>query len=456
MTKLAVIFLLTSATFAAEFRAGRAAVNINPPTGWPGGPAGIHDDLHAKALVFEKDGLKTAIVVCDLGVIQKDVVQAARLLIERENGIPPKNVMISATHVHSAFDLPIWWEWETAPPVMMEYRASLPAKIAAAVRQAHQDLQPVRVSAGIGHENSLSFNRRFLMKDGSARMNPGKRNPDIVRPLGPIDPDVMVAYIESLDGKPLATFVNFAMHLDTVGGKEVSADFPYTLSKLLAEAKGPGMLTIFGIGTAGNINHIDVSSAKPQKGHGEAARIGTVLAAEVLKTLEGMTPVEPASLRAAYEKVEFELPAIGAGDMERAEALRSRLKSSNKPSFLQQMWMQRILETAKRGGKPIETEVQAIAVGDQLAWVSLPSEVFVEIGLAIKRASPFPFTIVDTLASDWLRYTPNRKGYAEGAYEAINTRGAPGSGERLADAATRLLLELRTPYPGAFGSLPAK
>lgn len=456
MSKLAVIFLLTSAALAAEFRAGRAAVNINPPTGWPGGPAGIHDDLHTKALVFEKDGLKTAIVVCDLAVIQKDVVEAARLLIERENGIPPKNVMISATHVHSAFELPIWWEWEKAPPVMMEYRASLPAKIATAVRQAHQDLQPVRVSAGIGHEDSLSFNRRFLMKDGSARMNPGKRNPDIVRPLGPIDPDVMVAYIESMDGKPLATFVNFAMHLDTVGGREVSADFPYTLSKLLAEAKGPGMLTIFGIGAAGNINHIDVSSAKPQKGHGEAARIGTVLAAEVLKTFERMTPVEPASLRAAYEKVEFELPAIGPGDIERAEALRSRLESSDKPSFLQQMWMQRILETAKRGGKPLETEVQAIAVGDQLAWVSLPSEVFVEIGLAIKRASPFPFTIVDTLASDWLRYTPNRKGYAEGAYEAINTRGAPGSGERLADAATRLLLELRTPYPGAFGALPAK
>lgn len=85
-----------------------------------------------------------------------------------------------------------------------------------------------------------------------------------------------------------------------------------------------------------------------------------------------------------------------------------------------------------------------IALGDQLAWVGLPGEIFVELGKAIKIASPFPYTIIAELANGSIGYVPDRKAYPEGAYEVISTRCAPGGGEALVAAATRLLIEART------------
>ena len=89
----------------------------------------------------------------------------------------------------------------------------------------------------------------------------------------------------------------------------------------------------------------------------------------------------------------------------------------------------------------MDVEVQVIALGNELAWVALPGEVFVEIGLAIKSGSPYPVTMIHELAYDWIRYVPDRKGFREGSYEAINTRCGPGGGEALVDAAIRCLLK---------------
>ena len=83
------------------------------------------------------------------------------------------------------------------------------------------------------------------MKDGSIGWNPGKRNPNIVGPVGGVDPEIPIAVFETAAGKPLAVYVNFACHLDTTGGTRVSADYAYTLSRLIAEIKGPDVLTVF-------------------------------------------------------------------------------------------------------------------------------------------------------------------------------------------------------------------
>ena len=126
--------------------------------------------------------------------------------------------------------------------IARRYAAELPARIAESVRQAHARLAPARLSAATGHEDSLSFNRRYFLKDGTLGWNPGKLNPKVVKPAGPIDPAVPVLCVETPDGKPVATYVNFAMHLDTVGGLQFSADYPYTLSGLLGRVKGPEWL----------------------------------------------------------------------------------------------------------------------------------------------------------------------------------------------------------------------
>jgi neutral ceramidase len=455
---LAVCAVLAGQLGGAEFQFGRAAVRITP-TAETGGVKQVLDDLYAKAVVFEKDGTTVAMVVCDLPVMNRPVADAARRLIEAETAIPAAHVMISATHTHTGL-VPAWGGSTPFPelaPVMegkeadeaRRYTRFLTQAIAEAVSQAHRDRRPARVSAAIGREDSLPFNRRFLMKDGSVVFNPGVQNPNIVRPAGPVDPDVPVVCFETPEEAPLATLVNYAMHLDTVGVDAYSADYPFTLATLLAAAKGPDMLTVFSIGTAGNVNHLDVRRPRPPRGPQEPARIGTVLAAEVLRTYSKLQPLEVRRVQATSESVPLPPVELRPGDSDRAHQLIRREQSGGAPlNLLERVFVQRVLFAERQQGKAYEVEVLAIALGDDLAWVGLPGEVFVELGLAIKKGSPFRYTVINTLTADWIRYVPNRKGFQEGAYEAINTRCGPGGGEMFVDAALRCLLRLRAaPQP---------
>ena len=440
------------AVFGQTLRVGVAESVITPPAGMPMAGyyssrlmTGVHDDLHAKAIVMESGTQRAALVACDLIGIPPAVIEEARVQIEKATGIPANNVMISATHSHTGPLIPGGGAREGAYggnlPVAKAYREELPRKIAESVRLANSRLAPARVSFGKGREDSISFNRRFFMRDGTVGWNPGKLNPNILRPAGPIDPDVPVVLFESQSGEPMATYVNFAMHLDTVGGMEASSDYPYTLGKLLGKVKGAEMLTVFTIGTAGNINHIDVKSAIKQSGHDEAARLGTILAGEVVKTYARMEPVRSYQLQASRSTVLLDAAPLNPGDAERAEELAKQVDAGAKVPFLDTVKTFRVLDTVARNSKPLEAEVQVIALGDQVAWVGLPGEIFVELGAAIKRSSPFPLTIVAELAHGPVTYIPNEAAFAQGNYEVVSSRAAMGSGEKLVAAAKQLLVE---------------
>ena len=101
-------------------------------------------------------------------------------------------------------------------------------------------------------------------------------------------------------------------------------------------------------------------------------------------------------------------------------------------------------DVAERNGQPHEVEVQVIALGNEVAWVSLPGEIFTELGLAIKQDSPFPHTIIAELANGLIGYVPSQRAYAQGNYEVVSARCAIGSGELLVDAAVKMLKELHT------------
>jgi hypothetical protein len=448
---LAALALMLPAP-AAELTAGAAAADVTPPRGCPmagyysaRGAEGTHDPLHAKALVFEKDGTRVALVALDLIGTPRAMVEKARGLVEKETGIPAAHVMVSATHSHTGPVLT-----DNSPradalgggnQIAREYMAELPGKIAAAVKKADAARRPARAFQATGREDGLAFNRRFHMVDGTVGWNPGKKNPKIVRPAGPTDPAVPVVYVEGADGKPIACYVNFAMHLDTVGGLYYSADYAYTLCQSLAAVKGDEMVTLFTIGTAGDINHVDVENPKPQKGHGEAARIGTRLAAEVLRAFDKLQPVADRPLRVTSETVELPLAPVSADDVEAAKQVIADVRAGAKPApkFLDQVQAFKAADVAARLGKPLAVEVQVISLGDDLAWVSLPGEVFVELGLAIKAASPFRQTVLAELANGSVGYLPTRVAYSQGNYEVASARCAAGSGEVLVDSAVRQL-----------------
>ena len=455
---LAAFLTLTPAPalIAAELTVGASGVDVTPPRGCPmagyysvRGAEGTHDLLFAKALVLEKDGVKVALVSLDLISTTRGLVEESRKLIEKETGIPGKHVMISATHSHTG---PVLWDGSPRADVLgggsqiaKDYMKELPAKIAEAVKKADAARKPAKVSYGAGKEEGLAFNRRFHMEDGSVGWNPGKKNPKIVRPAGPSDPSVPVVFFETTDKvpQPLATYVNFAMHLDTVGGLYYSADYPYTLAKSLGAVRGDEMVTLFTTGTCGDINHINVESDRPQKGHGEAARIGTRLAAEVLRTFENLKPAADGPLRVSSAMIELPLAPVTPDDAAAAKLVLADVQAAKKPApkFLDQVQAFKALDVAARLGKPLAVEVQVISLGDDLAWVSLPGEIFVDLGLQIKRGSPFKQTMIAELANGSIGYVPTRVAYAEGNYEVVSARCAEGSGEKLVDEALKQLRE---------------
>ena len=458
---------------ADEIRVGTAVVKITPPAGIPMAgyysrrdSEGVLDDIYAKAAVLDDGKTKAAMVVCDLIGLPRSIALEARRLVEEKTGIPADSMMISVTHTHTAPVVIGASSRDEAATggsqLSKDYAAQLPKWIAEAIEQADKRRTPARVSYASENQTQLSFIRRFWMKDGTVGWNPGVKNPNTIRPIGVIDPQVNVVYAETVgrgsagpveqmaadgsrpavttDKTPLLTYVNFALHLDTTGGTMISADFPATLYRLLAEYKGPEMVTMFGNGACGNINHINVNWAAPQSSPAAAKRLGTILTADVLKAYVNLKPVEGAALGVRREVVHLPPATHTEEELQKAREIDAR-HGANTP-FLEQVKAYRILDIVAQQGKPFDVDVQVFTLGRDIAWVALPGEVFVELGRSIKAASPFRQTLVVELSNGRSSYIPHRSAFSEGQYEVVSTRYAEGAGEMLVTAAVRLLGEL--------------
>jgi neutral ceramidase len=199
-------------------------------------------------------------------------------------------------------------------------------------------------------------------------------------------------------------------------------------------------VSLFANGCCGNLNHRNVWWADPQKGPLEAARLGQAISGAICAGMPHFADVSASSIQARVEKVQLPLPEITEADRAEARELKPKVKEAK---FMQQVSMFRVLDVLAREGKPLEVEVQVIALGNDVAFVALPGEMFVELGLAIKKASPFRHTMLIELANTAIGYIPNRTAYAEGNYEVVSARCAEGSGELLAETAIKLLSELK-------------
>ncbi len=383
--------------------------------------AAVRDELYAKALVFEAAGERAALVSCDVICIPDDIVAAIREQVESRTGIPGGNVMVAATHTHTGPRTRMSRVGD-ADDVTSTWMDEFPSLVANAVAVAAGDIEPCEAVTGTAYEDRIAFNRRFHMRDGSVRTNPGSRNADIVKPAGPIDPEVAVVAFRGARGGTKAVLVNYACHLDNVGGTELSADFPAYLAARVAERVEDAPFCLFVNGSCGDINHIDVNSAARRKGHEHARWMGETLAGDVCDALRCAEALATAPLRVA--RAVADLPTT-----EDAEATAT-------------------------------TETQVIALGD-LAIVGVPAEYFVELQLDIKARSPFPLTVVSELTNGWIGYVPTRKAFEENmshvtsermsgfdhmGYEvrsALSRGYLPGVGEAIADTAVAVLRDLR-------------
>ncbi len=427
---------------------GSASADITPPPGisMPGyftdrKSDGVLNSIHARALVAECDGRSVAIVSCDCLFMPASFTRRIRALIADRTSLQPADVLVSATHTHTGPILPRTFVPDEADLVGALYPGDpdeaywemMIRKAAGAAEMAWRDRSPCEgVSVGMGSAEGIAFNRRFRMADGTVRTNPGRGNPDVIEPAGPIDPDVATI---SFQGHP-ACIVNYALHLDVVGGTRISPDYPGHMSRSLRRLMGRKLNCVFLNGTCGDINHVDVSSPVAQKGEDLSRQIGNVLAGEVHKLLALSNPITTTPVAAASESVILKRrgPAPDELDQAQKNLTRPDLAAADRSQALAAVAL------ARTSVPTASAEVQCLRLGD-LGIVGLPGEIFVEIGLEIKRRSPLPYTIVVELANDWHGYIPTKKAMSEGGYETSfrSARYEPDTADRLIQASLRLL-----------------
>lgn len=451
----ACLAVLMNVADAAPFRSGTATIDITPPIGYRMSgyfherlSEGTKDPLLAKAIVFSQGDVVAALVCCDVIGIDPKVSRESRRLIAMQFGIPVAHVSITATHSHTG---PLYWgalrdqfheaavaREGTDPHETFDYPAFLVKQLVAVVGAAREELQEVRISAGFGHESRVAFNRRFLMKDGHAKTWIGLKHPDVVGVAGPIDPEVGLIRFDTASDKKLSSVISsYALHLDTVGGQQYSADFPFYVQQALTGAYGAGVTSLFGSGTCGDINHVDTES----KERNSAEAIGGMLAESILKALPNLEATTTPSL--AVRQTLFQVPVQQYSADEVAAAKKEMEKFSEKGSGPADPVLTYKIVALQVYEEPVMAmEVQVFRLGDDVAIVTLPGEVFVEFGLQIKAASPFATTLVIELANDAPGYIPTKKAFVEGGYETVNSRIAPGGGEKMAEVAITMLQEL--------------
>lgn len=444
---------------AASLKVGAAEIDITPPVGFRMAgyfnerlSTGTHDPLKARAVVLSDGKEAFALVFCDLVGPSLNVTRQARAQAGKKIGVPVKNIMIGATHSHTGplFDNVIY-DWLHGKAVAahgrddaekVDYPRFLTGQLVRVIVEANGKLKPARLEVGIARQEGLAFNRRYHMKNGTVVFNPGQMNTNIVRAAGPTDPDVPILLArDAQNGQPFAGLTVFAMHCDTIGGTDYSADYPFFLQETLRGAFGPEFISAFGAGTCGDINQINVNAKEPFKGFGPSEEFGSTLGKTVLAASKELKAIARPSFAVASETMQAPLRDVTPEELADAKAKMERLTDETAP-FMMKVVAVRTMDLASKGSHwPLE--VQVFRLDGDTAIVCLPCEIFVELGLAIKKASPFKRTIVISICNDRPSYVPTKKAFDEGSYEITNARVKPGVGELLVETATELLKKLK-------------
>lgn len=421
---------------AAGLRAGAAAVDITPqqfPINMPGGfdpkPAlKAHDPLHARALVLDDGTLALAMVVVDNLGAGPDVLDEAKALAAAQTGLPVNRMLVCSTHTHSGASL----STNTAPGAA--YRRRFVEGVAAAIIQAHGRLRPAAFGTASHPLPEEVFNRRWFLKPGkmppnpfgeydAVKMNPGT-SPDVLdRPAGPTDPEFRVISLQDARRKPLALFANYALHY--VGGApagEISADYFGEFARLLPSRLrgGEDFVAMLSNGASGDINNIPFLVTRPPREPFEQIRIVAQKAADAAWF--------------AHRQIAQHRSDVRLGMIERAVTLKYRrptpqqvqaakvvltLKSKEdleKLPRLAQNYARNTVNFASRTEDTLTVKLQALRIGD-LGVCAIPFEVLVEIGLDLKKRSPFPQTMVIGLANGRHGYLPTPEQHKLGGYE---------------------------------------
>jgi hypothetical protein len=468
-------------TMTSSLRAGVWSADATPPigiahSGWGAQTheraAGVELPLTVTALALSDEAATSLIVDIDICFLVQEDAARTRKAVTDLTGVPETNIRLSYTHTHSDTIRTVTGTWFKSGTEMIEpYIANLQNIVAGAAWRALNSQVPVRI-AGTSGTSSISVNRRFARpEDGVVVVG---RNWD-----GPVDPQVHVLRLDTLDGEPLAAVVNFACHPITVGPDNdlLTPDYPGVVKRTVAAATGA--TTLFLQGAAGDIGPI---RGVARDGINHFRRLGAMLGHEASKlwwqaepvpteehyvgTLESGAPlamyedrplpVRDTTLRVAFRTVELPVKEMGdpetladaaaghAAEIERLRAAGSPAADIKHETMLAKRASMRANLAKRLAGTTTWTvEMYATAIGDDIALLAMATELFTSIGLAIKERSPFAQTLVSGYSGVGWAYLPTADAYPLGGYEIEVTPFAPEAAEIAIEQALDLLNELK-------------
>ena len=463
MKKLYLLLALicNSQPAAADFQAGAIVMNVSPlefPVFVNGGMSSrsasvVNDPINARAMVLSDGKTQIAIVVVDSCMMARPVLDQAKKLASKRTGIPTANMLISATHTHTA-PASMGCLGTKADP---RYTPYLIQKLAAAIAAAQKALQPAQIGWNSINAAEYTALRRWvrrpdmLLEDpfgnptGRAQMHSGRNWNEVTGESGPEDPDLNLISVQTREGKPLALLANFSMHY--FGGvKALSADYFGRWANNVKQSLAPNsdFVPMMSHGCSGDIWRRDYAARDWTK--------NPILPEEAIDVDRYAKELADRALQ-GYEKIQYRSDV----DLAMAETrMRLDYRTPNKQLL---EWAERIVkETGDRAPKTstevyaleqtilhqrqnTEIVVQALRIGD-IAITTTPNETYALTALKLKAMSPLKKTMVIELANGGDGYIPPPEQHVLGGYNtwAARTAGLEPSAEpRIAEACIQLL-----------------
>ncbi len=402
---LAVAFAAAACLCAAEkgsLRAGAARVDITPPAGAALRLSGystrtegfkdIHDRLHVRAVVVDDGAAQAAIVTADLIFVYDHLWEAVTKRVTAETGIPRERILLAATHTHAAPAL-VNASRKEPEPNAAAWVADVERKFVQAVVEARKNLQPARMGAGAGKVN-VNVNRRAPMAVGGLWLG---RNPD-----GPTDKTLAVLKFESLDGRPIAIFMNYGVH-GTVQGPtnlNVSGDLPGAASLYVEQKVGKGVVAPWSSGAAGDQAPI----YNRAENYDDVFILGKLIGEEAMRVAAGLRM----SRRAEIRGVQKVITCPG-----------KKTLSGGKPGE----------KTVFGPGDPQPIRLSLLRIND-VAFAGVSAEVLTMIGQRLKKESPLRNTMLVANCNGSSGYLPDDASYEQVSYEIAVSRVQKGCAEK--------------------------
>ena len=414
----------------------------------------VLDPLSVCALAAAEGENTVVLLTIDLCSVATELTDEYRGKVACALNIPVSAVIIHCIHSHTS---PII-NPGCNNPLNLEYRDWLSERLVEAARAAVADLADAKMGVGEGEARNVAFIRRYRMKDGSVKTNPGVNNSEIVEPIGKTDERVGVLRFDR-DGRDSVVLVNFANHADVVGGCNVSADWP-GLTRTFVEKSIDGVKCIVLNGAEGDVNHVNVHPKAGDfndlfndfdgcsRGYGHARHIARVITGAVLSVFDKVEYVECAGVEYLEAGYDIASNKPRPEDMPLARKYHElHLAGRDDEIPYTDMMLTTVVAEAGRmvrlenAPDAFNMRFTAFKIGAAMLF-AIPGEPFTGVGRGIKDRADARIVMPMCLANGNEGYFPMQDSYDEGGYEARSSRYKAGVAERIIEIGNEMLSAL--------------